>query len=575
MVGEALATRAGLMDCIRQLEPGEDQLPRAIVPFDLIHMDDVPVDPDHVRALAKSIEEERPKRPKLINQGQLADITLAEVPGDPKFHITDGFHRSAALRSLDRQGAVATIYTGCTLDDITRHRILTATTHRSIRFSRLIRWIEEAWKRTSWADKIKTSQAFVLKSNKRMTGARIGLSSEEVVGIKQWVQDNCNGWGLTPGYVYQHILTGECADPKLVSQVRERANGHKLDALTPLHLYALAKVLPYDFERQSLIAEAVIEKMLTRKQTRVLAKAVVGKPLSEARGIIATGNWQVVTDKPILKATVPLPGSHVMREIANCTKDPLLEDELVIAFAQINDALSQGMPLSSPKMAGEKEVFDTLQKVLPDLPIVARRILTLHEIFGLSIQTITQILSVNSAIVDDALRTIQNAVRRKNAADKPRVPTGVDSRQRHRRNGREKSSIVRRSKKAPEIVDNSQSPFTEMEEFGLLVLLRSPDGEEIRAEHGVKNDIPYQRTMSELNKHYSKLKDQGQLDLKALDEAMSSLVVKLKRSAYKDRREFLKDATGQIKMMWSLFEKLSPENLITLIDKLYGLYSQN
>src|SRR3989344_4490382 len=153
----------------------EGGLVEAYVPISLIYTQDVPVDASHVQELADSIAKEAKSRPGL-RTGQLSPVLLAEVEEFDQLPIIDGFHRVPALKLLGSQEVYATIRPESSWEEIVDLRILAATTHRAVRFSRLVEWIEEAWQYSPWSEKIKAAQAFQLRFIKTMTGTRIGLT---------------------------------------------------------------------------------------------------------------------------------------------------------------------------------------------------------------------------------------------------------------------------------------------------------------------------------------------------------------------------------------------------------------
>lgn len=264
-------------------------LVEAMVPINLVYREDVPVDQAHVTDLADSMRREAGVDSRT---GQLSPVLLGEILNFSQFPIIDGFHRVAALSELQRQEVFATLRPNCTWEDVVDLRILAATTHRSVRFSRLIEWVAEAWSFSQWADRIRVSQAFNLKVSPTMTGERLGLKSEEIEEIKEWVDRKSEQWHISHNSLYNHLTIANIAAPDLVREARERKGGHKLEALTPQHLGAIARLLPHRHDLQRMVASVTTDLKLTVPRARALATAVAtAKDEVTARRVIDTATW--------------------------------------------------------------------------------------------------------------------------------------------------------------------------------------------------------------------------------------------------------------------------------------------
>ncbi len=248
----------------------------AYVPLELITSEDVPVDPNHVQSLKADILREQQQAGR--KYGQLIAVSLAEIPGVDKFPPMDGFHRLAALSELGEKEAFATVQLGCTWEHVIDQRILAAALHRSVKFARVVEWIDDAWQCTPWSKEplaLRVGQAFALTSSTTMTGTRLGLTDEEEAQqVKAWVQSKCQMWQITPNSVYQQLVATEGADPDLIKRVQEKGASGGEAVLGPTHLKAIAHHLPMQYKQQRLVAEAVLEHGLTAKQANLLAKAV-------------------------------------------------------------------------------------------------------------------------------------------------------------------------------------------------------------------------------------------------------------------------------------------------------------
>lgn len=275
----------------------------AFVPISLVYREDVPVDLTHVNDLAQSIlTEERTGR----NSGQLSPVLLGELDEFPQFKILDGFHRVAALAQLERDEVFSTVRPNCTVEDVADLRIISATTHRSVRFVRLLDWAEDAWKQSPWAERIKISQAFQLRFSKTSTGAYMGLNPDEVEEIRGWVERKSQQWHIAPTSLYKYFLTASQVDPVLVREARGRESGHKLDALTPDHLAALANILPDRHDIQQVVADEIKAKMLTVPRAKALAQAVSGADgVEEAERIVRSIRWNIADQVVMPSGLIP------------------------------------------------------------------------------------------------------------------------------------------------------------------------------------------------------------------------------------------------------------------------------
>ena len=346
-------------------------LVEAYVPISMIYTQDVPVDVAHVRELAESIEEEQRLRPQ-SRTGQLSPILLGQIEDFGQFAIIDGFHRVPALKHVGNTEVFATIRPKCTWEEVVDLRILAATTHRAVRFSRLIEWIEEAWQYSPWNEKIKASQAFQLKFIKAMTGSRIGVTPEEVEAIKGWVEKKCQSWHVSAALVYQNLSIARTADPDLVKEARERRSGDKLEAITPMHLSVISKTLPYKYEIQKLVAQAAKGSNLTVPRTRALAVHVSNiDDVGEVIRIINSGKW--LSLEPVYSPRREREVRKLRKEDHNYQEliEKFFEDEMEIARLSIENAVLAGR-YTPQNTAKESDVSTNLDKpnnkVSADLP---------------------------------------------------------------------------------------------------------------------------------------------------------------------------------------------------------------
>ena len=290
---ERLTTEQGdievLLSKIEQRGEREGGLIEAMVPVELIDNTEVAVDENHVRELLESMNIESEKG---IVSGQLTPVLLGHVPGREKLSIIDGFHRSAALEIAGKEYIFATIRLNTSEEEIEDLRILTANSHSSVSFARINSWVTEAWEKTSWSSLITSAQAFGLANNKKLTGAKLGLDSDQVTEIRAWALDKCNRWRMSASTITQTMTTALVADPELVNAARGRESGHELKTLTPQHLKEVTKVYPNEFGIQKAVAEVAITHNLTvlqLKQVLELLSAV--EATEDVETILINKDW--------------------------------------------------------------------------------------------------------------------------------------------------------------------------------------------------------------------------------------------------------------------------------------------
>ena len=267
----------------------------------------MPVDKAHVRELAKLIDQEAKLRP---GTGQQIPVLLADVPDYDRLPILDGFHRVPALELLHRDTVFARIRPDTSWEEVVNLRITAATSHREVRFSRIVEWVEEAWEFHPLSHKIKGWQAFSFKNSNQMTGKNLGLTLDEVDEVKDWVDRKCEQWQIGPATIHNFLRLASEAAPELVRSVRERKSGHKLEALTQQHLAAVVKELPNLHEIQLEVAEVAKQQALSVSQTALLARAAVkaGSP-EQVRAFANSDVWKEAIAAGARIASMPRSGA--------------------------------------------------------------------------------------------------------------------------------------------------------------------------------------------------------------------------------------------------------------------------
>lgn len=363
----------------------ENGLVEAFVPLRLIHSEAVPVDLQHVRDLIASMQKEEAGGK---SNGQLSPLLLGEVQGSNGFYLLDGFHRNAALKTLGKTEAFTTIRLGCTMEDIVDLRIISAVSHKTVKFTRIIEWAQDAWNLSPWHDKIKLTQAFFLRFARGMTGARIGLDKEEAEKVKKWVDKKTKEWGINAPTLYQHLLTAQIADPDLLKSVRLRSGGtQKLEFLTPNHLAVIARLLPNRYELQQLVAEEIVRSQLHVSQGKKLAIAVSqANTAEEAKRIIKKGSWATEYMVNMFPGKKRESESVQMRRLSYdlCVAEERIATLLVDAARLRREIISEQKP--------EPGVVEIVKRAIPILPSKLRTPFILHIKYGFSPKDIAKIV---------------------------------------------------------------------------------------------------------------------------------------------------------------------------------------
>ena len=229
------------------------------LPIDRL-INEVAVDPVHVRELADSIKVSGPISPVMVRQ--------------ESNELIDGFHRVAAMRELGFPN-VECIITPCDDEVFWDLRIMSASLHKSITFSRAVDWVEECFNLSPLQHSYKS--AFSLFNDvARGHGNR---------DAKVWVENKCQKWGLAPGTIRQWLYTKQSLDPSLVEEARNSSTNE--GSLPFSHYYRVAETLPNKPDLQKRVIDKAKEEQLSGEQTRQVARAVAQAPDADiAQGIL-------------------------------------------------------------------------------------------------------------------------------------------------------------------------------------------------------------------------------------------------------------------------------------------------
>ncbi len=290
------------------------------MPLPLIYAEDVAVDRDHVLDLAASMRERQAAELTPQNEAVLVGYS----PDFSKFPMMNGFHRYAALGLNRETEARAEITPTPTWQHVLDIRIQSAVLQKVLTNARLDEWVQQSWELTPWVGLISLTQAIRLVAAKSDKQARMGLDANLVTKIENWASERCGQWHMNPGALYRYRRTAELADPELVKDVRPRESGHSLDHLTQDHLDVIVKTLPNMYDLQNVVSDAAKEGILSAALTSLVASAVEGKSLPEAREIVRSGSWRrliaIQEDQATAHVAVPQPppvSAPVIRDVAD------------------------------------------------------------------------------------------------------------------------------------------------------------------------------------------------------------------------------------------------------------------
>lgn len=390
-------SRKHLLSRITVLRERERDLIDALVPFDLIRSEGVPVDWSHVRNLQESIRKEKAGGKE---SGQLSSLLCGHVNGSMVFDIIDGFHRFEALKELGEKGVITTIKFNCAEENILDLRILAAVSHKSVNFARTIEWSQKAWDLSPWSKKLKITQAFDLRFSERKL--KFGLSDSEVEEIRKWIDDKCKAWGVHAPTLRQYLVIAETADPQLIKSVRFRAGGsERIGSLSVVHLKEIAKALSNNFEFQNIVARKVLEKQLHVRKAKELARAISHvKTAEEAMGII---------EKILQKTNEPhVSTASSEKKEKESTQIEKLKEELFAAETRIARFFLNSMVNREDiikNQASDEKAMRIIKKAVLDLPSKFRTAFILQKIYNLSVPDIAK---VSKKTENDVLGLIQN-----------------------------------------------------------------------------------------------------------------------------------------------------------------------
>jgi hypothetical protein len=329
---------ASLLDLVEVLGERDGKLVEAMVPVDLIEREDVAVNQPHVEELKAAILQERTDD----STGQYSAILLAQVPGQAKFLIMDGFHRDAALSEIGERMVFATIRRDATMKDVLDTRILTANMHSAVTFPRVVEWINKAWEDTPWFGKISAAQAFGLASSGG-SGKTLGVTPQEAVAIRHWATDKSDRWGMSELTISQNLVLAEKADMDLVHRVRAGKQPGGSPTITQSQLNVIVDGFPGRYTEQNILAELAIKYEYTTAQTRAAVRRLRGcRTLEEVleRTQDRSIGWGSITPVKAIPATPSTPSPRSLHIVETPQQDPVSEASHLPSLTAL-DAISR------------------------------------------------------------------------------------------------------------------------------------------------------------------------------------------------------------------------------------------
>jgi len=226
------------------------------------------IDPNHAQELKNSMGS---------TMGQTTPITVAAIfeNNELKYHITDGFHRTEALREKAERIKAVVIY-GLKMEDVYDLRVLAASSVKSVQFARLSSWMLQSFENSRWSEAgLTLSQAIGLVVQ-NSSGKILGIASREAEDLKSWVREKMNMWQGAIGTHYHNIRAVELSFPQIVDQVRSGGGGkgRGQGVLNPSRFRAMVEALPKNLEGQWFMTKLILEHDLVTREIELVAEAV-------------------------------------------------------------------------------------------------------------------------------------------------------------------------------------------------------------------------------------------------------------------------------------------------------------
>lgn len=242
------------------------------IPVSSLHLEGALTDQAHIDELRGMIEDEG---------GLIIPLGVCAFFNENRrviYEIFDGYHRGSALEALGWPFADAKVLYGRSREELYDLRVVSASSVRSVSFSRLIVWMQNSFEETDWYNKYNLSLAQVLGlAWQDSSGERLGLEPEIAEGAKTWARQKAKRWGRKDAAVlYQTMLAVENSSLDIVKMVRISPGGGKdgKGVLNPARFMAMVAELPRDISAQKFMMKLIINNNLLKEETAEVARAL-------------------------------------------------------------------------------------------------------------------------------------------------------------------------------------------------------------------------------------------------------------------------------------------------------------
>lgn len=256
----------------------------ADLPISSIVRDRQLIEPTHAEELGDSMTSS--------SWGQISAIVVRARlvdSGEIVHDVIDGFHRTEGRRSKGLETIKANVLYGCSDEEMNDHRILSASSVKSVKFARQVRWINEAFSSTTWAEKgLSVHQAFGIAVNDVSRSNIVDLTPEEIADLKEWVSSKSVRWEKTINTIYQELRLAALAAPDLLEQVRTASGGTEREVtITQAKLSLVVNAFPGEkfHELQRTILNFAVSKKLKMDQIRSIIDKIDASDSMDAAGI--------------------------------------------------------------------------------------------------------------------------------------------------------------------------------------------------------------------------------------------------------------------------------------------------
>jgi hypothetical protein len=252
------------------------------IPVELIDHEEVPVQEEWAESLARQMRQKADNRG---GSGQQTPIRLGWIEGEAKFRIIDGFHRDAALMKNGEDTIYATVES-TDWDTLYDDRIFAAKDNAHVRFSRVVKWIQEVWEHSGLSDEMTVERAILLYRFDT-DGSKLGIDSQVVQSAKDWIIRKEQQWDIAAMTIHSYLQTADSVDPLLVNSTRDKKSGKALFAPTQQIIKIFSNNLPNEFALQHVVWEQAKTYNLKGPQVKALCSLVRGKDAAEAQSILS------------------------------------------------------------------------------------------------------------------------------------------------------------------------------------------------------------------------------------------------------------------------------------------------